>query len=344
LLWTLLAYGALGLVAATRRGRPARVGYGRTPEHNGEFHREALPAKRDLEEQGRGLHAVAPTDIPWSGWKEILWRTYAQINDNRLLSVAAGAVFYSLLALFPAIAVFVALYGLFANPSAIDGQVSALSGVLPNGGLDLLQEELGRLTTQKSANGVGFLVGLLAAFWSASSGVKAIIDALNVAYDEKEKRSVIRLNLVALGYALAGMVALTVMVGAVVVVPIVLGSLGFGSDAGRLIAILRWPALLVLVVVGLGVIYRYLPCRRQPHWQWLSVGSIFAGVAWLVSSLAFSWYVASFGTYSATYGSLGAAVGMMMWMWISMVLVLVGAQLNAEIERQAGGVPAVRSK
>ena len=239
---------------------------------------------------------------------------------------------------------FVALYGLFANPSTIDAQVSALSGVLPSGGLDLLHEELGRLTAHKSANGVGFLVGLLAAFWSASSGVKAIIDALNVAYDEKEKRSLIRLNLVALGYALAGMVALTVMVGAVVVVPIVLGSLGFGSFAGRLLGILRWPALLVLVVVGLGVIYRYLPCRRQPRWQWLSVGSVFAGVAWLVSSLVFSWYVASFGTYNATYGSLGAAVGMMMWMWISMVLILVGAQLNAEIERQAGDDPTVRSK
>ena len=131
--------------------------------------------------------------------------------------------------------------------------------------------------------------------------IRAIIDALNVAlYNKKEKRSLIRLNLVALGYALAGMVALTVMVGAVVVVPIVLGSLGFGSFAGRLLEILRWPALLVLVVVGLGVIYRYLPCRRQPRWQWLSVGSVFAGVAWLVSSLVFSWYVASFGTSDAT--------------------------------------------
>ncbi len=331
-------------MAAARQAGPARVGSGRSPEPTGEFQRTGPPARRDLEEQGRGPPAAAPTDIPWSGWKDILWRTYTKINDNRLLSVAAGVVFYSLLALFPAIAVFVALYGLFANPSTIDAQVSALSGVLPSGGLDLLHEELGRLTAHKSANGVGFLVGLLAAFWSASSGVKAIIDALNVAYDEKEKRSLIRLNLVALGYALAGMVALTVMVGAVVVVPIVLGSLGFGSFAGRLLEILRWPALLVLVVVGLGVIYRYLPCRRQPRWQWLSVGSVFAGVAWLVSSLAFSWYVASFGTYNATYGSLGAAVGMMMWMWISMVLILVGAQLNAEIERQAGDDPTVRSK
>ncbi len=277
------------------------------------------------------MRASSPIAIPWSGWKEILARTYQEINDNRLMAVAAGAVFYSLLALFPAIAAFVALYGLFSDPSAIDAQVSALSGFLPGGALDLLHEELARLAAHKGANGWGFVIGLVFALWSASSGVKAIIDALNVAYDEREKRSYIRLTLISLGYALLAMVAATVMVGAVVVIPIVLGRLGFGS----VIALLRWPALLVVVIVGLGVIYRYLPCRREPRWQWLSVGSVFAGTAWLVTSLLFSWYIANFGTYNATYGSLGAAVGMMMWMWISMIVILVGAQLNAEVERQA---------
>ena len=248
-------------------------------------------------------------------------------------------MFYSLLALFPAIAAFVALYGLFANPSAIDAQISALAGFLPGGALDLLHEELRRLAANTGANGVGFVVGLLGALWSATSGVKAIIDALNVAYGETEKRSFVRLTLVSIAYALVGMFGMMLAVGFVVVVPIVLGALGLGSASARIVAIARWPVLVALVIVGLAAMYRYLPCRREPRWRWLTPGSVFAGAAWLVSSLLFSWYIANFGTYNATYGSLGAAVGMMMWMWISMVVVLVGAQLNAETERQTGRDP-----
>ncbi len=339
-LWPVLLYGALGVVALARSGRPAQVRSSASAAAvEGCVRRRDTQSRERREykspEPTRPPRSTAPWDIPWTGWKEILWRTFAKINEDRLLSVAAGAVFYELLALFPAIAVFVALYGLFANPSTIDAQISALSGVLPGGGLSLLHEELSRLAQAKSANGIGFVVGLLAALWSATSGVKAVIDALNVAYDEEERRSFLRLNLVAIAYALIGIAALMVAVGAVVVVPIILNGLGFG----RLIAIARWPALLVLVVLGLAAMYRYFPCRREPRWQWLTVGSAFAGTAWLASSLLFSWYIAHFGTYDATYGSLGAVVGMMMWMWISMVLILVGAQLNAEIERQSAWGP-----
>ena len=337
-LWPIVLYGALGVVALARARQPPRVGSSASAAavEQRARRRDSQPREPTRREPNlRSRRATRPWDISWSGWKEILGRTFAKINDDRLLSVAAGAVFYELLALFPAIAVFVALYGLFANPSTIDAQISALSGVLPGGALGLLHEELRRLAQAKSANGIGFLVGLLAALWSATSGVKAIIDALNVAYDEQERRSFLRLNLVAIAYALLGVAAAMVAVGAVVVVPIILNGLGLGSFSGRLISIARWPALLILVIVGLAAMYRYLPCRREPRWQWLTVGSVFAGTTWLVSSLLFSWYIAHFGTYNATYGSLGAVVGMMMWMWISMVLILVGAQLNAEIERQS---------
>jgi membrane protein len=336
----LLLYGALGLFAVALRSESGRPRSARPPEGAAEFEND-VRAVSSLAAQPEGkLRASSPTAIPWSGWKDILSRTYQEINDNRLMAVAAGAVFYSLLALFPAIGAFVALYGLFSDPSAIDAQVSTLSGVLPGGALDLLHEELARLTAHRGANGLGFLIGLVIALWSASSGVKAVIDALNVAYGETEKRSFVRLTLVSLAYAVLAMVAAIMMVGAVVVIPIVLNRIGFGS----ILALLRWPALLALVIVGLAVIYRYLPCRREPRWQWLSVGSVFAGVAWLVSSLLFSWYIGNFGTYNATYGSLGAAVGMMMWMWISMIVILVGAQLNAEIERQAATESAVKPK
>jgi membrane protein len=286
-------------------------------------------------EHGRGRHATAPWEIPWRGWKDILWRTYNRINDNRLLAVAAGVVFYSLLALFPAISAFVSLFGLFANPSTIDSSLSSLTGVLPGGAVQIVHQELMRLTANEGANlSLGFVVSLLFALWSADAGMRSIIDALNVAYDEKEKRSFVRLVLVSLLYTLIAMAGLMLAIGAVVVAPIVLNTLGLGGVAGTLIAVARWPVVLILVIIGLAAAYHYLPCRREPRWQWISVGSVTAAVAWFLSSLLFSWYIANFGNYNVTYGSLGAAVGMMMWMWISMLVVLIGAQLNAEIEHQ----------
>ena len=354
LIWPLLAYGALGVIAFARQ-RERRTGLARPeprPQRGSErptageagrlgeaLCRQASGDTRGSEhrahEHGRGRHATAPWRIPWRGWKDILWRTYQKINDNRLMAVAAGAVFYSLLALFPAIAAFVSLYGLFANPSTIDSTLSTLSGVLPGGAMDILHEELKRLAANKGASlSVGFVVGLLFALWSANSGMKAIIDALNVAYDEKEKRSFVWLNIVSLLYTVIAMVSLMLAIGAVVVAPIVLNTMGLGGVAGALIAVMRWPLLIVLVIIGLAAVYRFLPCRREPRWQWLSVGSVTAAVLWLAGSLLFSWYIADFGNYNVTYGSLGAAVGMMMWMWISMLVVLVGAQLNAEIEHQ----------
>jgi membrane protein len=291
-------------------------------------------------ERDAGRGAPAPWDIPGKGWKEILWRTYAKVNENRLLLVAAGVVFYSLLALFPAIAAFVSLYGLFADPSTIDSQVSALSTVLPAGAIDIVHEELKRLTANRGANlSVGFIAGTLVALWSANAGTKAIIDALNIAYGVEEKRSFFRLTLVSLLYTLIAMASVMVVFGAVVVLPIILGRLGLGAVASALVSILRWPILIALVVVGLAAIYRYLPCRREPQWRWITPGSAFAAVAWLITSLLFSWYIANFGNYNATYGSLGAVVGMMTWMWISMIVILVGAQLNAEIEQQSADGP-----
>jgi membrane protein len=336
----LLPLLALSLVAFARRGelrRPERrAAPGPNPQHAG-------PDETDAPERGHGRRAAAPWEIPWRGWEDILWRTYEGINDNRLLAVAAGVVFYSLLSLFPAIAAFVSLYGLFADAGAIDAHVSTLAGVLPGGALDVLHEELRRLTANKASSlSIGFVVSLLFALWSAKAGMKSFIDALNVAYGEKEKRSFIRLSLVSLLYTLIAIASLMLAVGVVVIAPIVLGSTGLGGIAGALIAVLRWPVVLALVIVGLAAAYRYLPCRREPRWQWLSVGRVAAAVAWLVSSLLFSWYIANFGHYNATYGSLGAAVGMMMWMWISMVVILVGAQLNAEIEHQTARDPLTR--
>jgi membrane protein len=296
-------------------------------------------------ESGRGRHALVPWQIPWAGWKDIFWRLYASVNDNRLLAVAGGVVFFSLLAIFPAIAAFVSLYGLIADASTIDSHLSLAAGVFPTGAVDILHEQIARLTAKSDAKlGLGFITGLVIALWSANAGMKAIIDALNVVYDEEEKRSFVKLNLLTLLFTLIAILSLMVALAAVVIAPMVLSAIGLSSLLSLSIAVLRWPLLLVLVTVALAAIYRYGPSRTEPRWQWLSVGSAAAAIGWLVTSVLFSWYIAHFGAYNATYGSLGAAVGMMMWMWISAIVILLGGELNAEIEHQTAKDSTVGSE
>jgi membrane protein len=166
------------------------------------------------------------------------------------------------------------------------------------------------------------------------SGVKAVIDALNVIYEQREGRSLIKLNAVALMFTLGGFAGFLVVVGAVVVLPFVLSSIGLAGETATLTRALRWPALFVILLVGLSVLYRYAPDRRTPRWQWVSVGSLCATLTWIAASYLFSWFLVNFANYNATYGSLGAAVGLMMWLWLSTIVVLLGAELNAQIERQ----------
>jgi membrane protein len=259
------------------------------------------------------------------------------VGEDRLLAVAAGVVFYGLLAVFPAVTALVSLYGLFASPSHINEHLSLVAGILPQGAVDILREQIGRLTTGNNAKlSAGFIFGLAVALWSANSGVKAVMDALNVVYNEKENRSFIKLNLVSLVFTLAAIGSLLVALSAVVVLPVVLNFLGFQNVTDLFFRLARWPLLLIMIMFGLAALYRYGPSRPEPRWQWISVGSIFAASAWLISSALLSWYLASFANYNQTYGSLGAGIGMMMWMWVSSIVILLGAELNAQIDNQTG--------
>jgi membrane protein len=286
------------------------------------------------QQAGRGRSAIAPWQIPLRGWKDILWRTYKQIGEDRLLAVAAGIVFYGLLAFFPAITALVSFYGFFADPTTITQHLAA-AGILPTGGLSIIQEQVTRLTANSGTKlSLGFAFGLALALWSANSGMKAIMDALNVVYEEKEKRGFIKLNLVSLAFTLAGLASIILAIGAVVVLPILLAHIGLSGVTDAIFRYGRWPVLIALVILGLAVIYRFGPSRREPQWKWLSAGSIFAAIAWLCSSALLSWYLSNFAHYDATYGSLGAAIGLMMWLWVSSIVLLFGAQLNSEIEHQ----------
>jgi membrane protein len=287
------------------------------------------------DDQARGRRASVPWQIPLKGWKDILIRTYQQINEHRLLAVAAGVVFYGLLALFPAITALVSSYALFAKASTINDHLSLISGFLPAGAFDIVKDQVGRVLAKGDVKlGTAFATSFLLAVWSANGGMKAILDALNVAYDEKEKRGFLKLNAISLAFTFAGLVGILIAIGCVVALPIVLSMMGLGSISDALLRIGRWPALVILLLIGLAVLYRYGPSRRSPQWSWLSVGSVFATVTWLAGSALLSFYLANYANYDATYGSLGAAIGLMMWMWMSTIVVLFGAELNAEIEHQ----------
>jgi membrane protein len=284
---------------------------------------------------GRGRRALSPRDIPLKGWKDICWRTYEQINEDRLLAVAAGVVFYGLLALFPAITALVSLYGLIADSSTVNDHIAFLGDFLPQGTFSIIEGQVARVLSKGDIKlGSALLVGLLLAIWSANGGMKAIIDALNVVYDEKEKRGFFALNAVSLAFTVSGVVGILTAIGLVIVTPVILGMIGLESSTDLLIRFGRWPALAILLLFALAVLYRYGPSRRSPKWRWISVGSILATVTWMTGSGLLSFYFANFGNYDATYGSLGAAIALMIWMWMSTIVILFGAELNSEIEHQ----------
>jgi len=289
----------------------------------------------ELSQHGRGRRSQSPLQIPVAGWKDILWRTYARINDDRLLATAAGVVFFGLLAVFPAVTALVSSYGLFADASTIGANLQKLALMLPEGSFQIVQDQVARVLAKGStALSWTFLFGLALALWSANAGMKAVIDALNVVYEEKEKRGFIKLNLLSLAFTTGGIVALLLMVSAVVAFPLALDHLGLKPESQFIISLARWPLMFVTLLFALGILYRFGPSRRAARWEWLSVGTLAAALLWIAGSSALSWYLANFGNYSATYGSLGAAIGLMMWMWMSAVIVLCGAELNSEIEHQ----------
>jgi membrane protein len=273
--------------------------------------------------------------IPWGGWKDILVRSYHEIQNDRLLALAAGVVFFSLVALFPAIAAGVSSYALFADAATIGKHLSIAADIVPAGALDMLGEEISRIAAKSEGKlTFGFLLGLAIALWSANAGMKAIFDALNIIYDEDEKRGLIWLNVVSLFFTICAIAGAGLAIALVVVFPVLLAAFGLTTFDHPIIGYLRWPVMFVLIILGLAVLYRYGPSRRLAKWRWISVGSVFASLAWLAVSSLFSWYLGNFANYNATYGALGAVVGLMIWMWLSTIVVLVGAELNSEIEHQ----------
>jgi len=312
--------------ARDRAARPANAPIGESPS--------VVPAAPGDDKEAHGRRASTPSEIPARGWKDILKRWYQRFNDDRILAIAAGVSFYALLAIFPAIAALVSIYGLFSDPGTIAKHLDDISGMVPGGAMDVIRGQLENLTSKgNSTLGVAFVISLAISLWSANSGVKAMMDALNVAYAEREKRGFFRLNAASLTFTLGGIVAVIIGLGALVVMPLALQYLGLDREKGIAEAI-KWPVLFVVVGLALSVLYRYAPSRREAQWRWITWGSAVATVGWIAISILFSWYAANFGSYNKTYGSLGAVVGFMTWIWLSVTVILIGAELDAEMERE----------
>lgn len=256
--------------------------------------------------EDRGRQATSPSEIPAKGWKDILLRVFSNISKHRVLTLAAGMTYYSILAIFPAMAALVAIYGLFSDPMTIGKHLDQLGGFLPGGALDIAREQLTRVASKGSKTlGTTFLVGLATSLWSANAAMKALFDTLNIVYGEDEKRGFFKLNAVSLGFTVGGIVFMMAALGSIVAVPVILNYVGLSNTASLLLRIGRWPAMFLVLTLVLALIYRCGPSREAGQWRWVTWGSAIAALLWLAASGLFSWYVASFGKFNETYGSLG---------------------------------------
>ena len=287
-------------------------------------------------EPARGRSASTPTDIPKTGWKDILWRVYQGIGDDRILAIAGGVTFYQLLAIFPALAALVSAFSWIADPATIDAQIGALSGLMPDEVVSFIRNQISSIADSATVGlGLASIAGFLVSLWSANAGMKALFDALNVIYAEREKRGFIKLNLVSLGFTLLGVILLSLALAALLILsPVLQGENALPAYVQNLLRIARWPLLLIVVSLAISVLYRYGPSRDEAKWRWVSWGGALAAVGWLATSLLFSWYARNIGHFNETYGALGAVMSFMVWLWFSSIVLLVGAKVNAEMEHQ----------
>lgn len=294
-------------------------------------HRDETQARQ----RGRGRDADAPSEIPAPGWKDIVWRLYRSISEDHILLTAAGVTFYALLALVPSLSAFVSIYGLFNDTASVLDQVELLRGVVPGSVLEILRDQLTRLTARSTEQlGLNLIFSLAIALWSASAAARAMFEAMNVAYHETERRSFFVFNGLALLFTLMGAIAAVLVLAVVLVLPALLALLPFGAGLEWTVRVASYIAMLVVIALAISALYRWGPSREQAKWRWITPGAVFSVVVLGITSVTFSWYVSNFGNNDATYGSLSAVIGLMTWLWISTTLVILGAEINSEIEHQ----------
>jgi YihY family inner membrane protein len=282
-----------------------------------------------------GIHAEKPTEIPWRGWKQVLKRAWAENNADNMPIIAGGVAFFGFLAIFPALLALISIYGLIVSREQAAAQVESFTVGLPESARELIGAQVTAITDNAGgALTFSLVASILAALWSASGGVSNLVKAVNIAYDEAETRSFIKLRAVSLALTLGAIVFVVLTIGLIAVLPVVLNALPLGGVGTVLAQIARWVALLVVVAGSLAVLYRIAPDRDAPRLRWVSLGSVVVTVVWALVSLGFTFYVNNFGSYDATYGAIAGVIVLMLWLYLTCYLVLLGAEINAEAEHQ----------
>lgn len=283
----------------------------------------------------RGRYAISPWEIPWRGWRDVILRVKHEAQRDNITLVAAGMAFYGMLSVAPSLAALISIYGLVVTPADVQAQVTAISAYLPADAQAIIATQLQDLASaKKDALGWGIVVSVALSLWSASKGMRSLFGGLNTVYNEYERRSYVFLSAQSLTFTLLALLLFALMLLVLAVIPTVLSFVTFSAPAEWLVRVASWVVIALVVLLALAILYRFGPCRTQPRWTWVSFGSLFALVVWALVSAGLSWYVAQFDTYQKTYGALGAVVVMLMWFFLSAYAVLLGAELNAELEHQ----------
>ncbi|MBP9223776.1 MAG: YihY/virulence factor BrkB family protein [Verrucomicrobiales bacterium] len=285
-------------------------------------------------EKQHGRQADFPHEIPRRGWWDIAYRLKERIGRDNLGFISAGVAFYLLMGFIPTLAAVVALYGLFADPGDVERQMASLQGLVPPEALQIFEGELKRIASNDATAGWATLIALSLAIWGGSQAMDSMITALNLAYDECETRGYFRRKFLGLGLTIGLAVSVVLTVALLASAPVALHLLGWRSSSEWIIQLMKWPLLLLVVGSAVSLLYRYAPDREDAKWRWITPGAVLATVFWGIGSVGFSWYVSTFANYSAMYGSLGGIVILLFWFYITGFVILLGAEVNAEVEHQ----------
>lgn len=283
----------------------------------------------------RGHNAEKPKQIPKKGWKDIASRVKDQLTKDHVSIVSAGIAFYFFLAIFPAIAAALSIYGLVMEPAQVEQQMSQLANVLPEQAHQMVSNILER-QSEKSESSLGWslILSILISLWSANKGTKAVFEGVNITYDEIDERGFFKLNAVTLLFTIGGIIIGFIAIAMVVVFPALIDKIGLPSTLETIIQLLRWPILALIVIFALAAVYKVAPYRKSPEFKWTSWGAIIATVFWLAGSLLFNLYVNNFSSFDETYGSFAAIIILMLWFFLTAFIILLGAEINSEMEHQ----------
>lgn len=285
----------------------------------------------------KGRAAERPREIPGAGWKEVMLRVKDQVSKDNLSIVAAGVAFYLFLALFPTLVAIISIYGLITEPAEVEQHMAQLSGILPGSAQEIISDRLQNISQQSDAAlGWGLVLSILLSLWSANSGTKSLFQGVNIAYDEENSKSFFKLNGITLLFTLGGIVICGLAFALVVAFPAVIDGLGLPDGVQTVLQLGRWLVLAVFIMLAFSAVYKVAPVRKSPKFRWVAWGAGIASALWIGGSLLFSWYVKNFSNFDEVYGSIAAVIILMLWFNLTCFVILLGAEINAELEHQTG--------